>query len=963
MLPCSASVAVGESDASAMSVGDRGNRMVLERERELERLEAVIDFAARGEGGGAVIEGPAGIGKTSLLKAARMRAADAGMRSLSARGGELEQVFSFGVVLQLLDPVVRGAGEVEREAIFTGAASLVRGLFEPASFARESAADPDAATLYGLYWLLAGLAEQSPLLIAVDDLQWADRPSLRLLAFIARRLGGLRVAVVVAARPHARAEHRTLIAELSADLGLVLYPRPLSRDACEELLRCEFGRVDATVLDACVKATGGNPFYLRALIDELGQRGGSPTRAAVERLSPRTVSLAVLRRLSELSPTAVGVARAVAILGDDAEGAEVAALMGLEADETWRAVSALVAADLLAPGERLSYVHPIARAAVYEGMERSEREALHARAADRRWRIGGSPEQVAAQAMHAAPASVKPAADVFEVAAARALDRGAPDTAATYLRRALREPVDHARRARLAAALGRASARAGLADADGDLRRALELAPDAEAGAGVALDRARLLAVTGRSVEAIELLAASARRSHRMLSRLRAELLAIGDLDLSVRSLAMLRANELPTERAEPADPTVAAMLVAHDATDAVMRCAPATEAAELARRALAGGALLPAGVGGVQLSFLAAYFLMCADQFSEAEGFFDQVIEAARRTGSAAGYASASAWRSFSAYRRGELAQAEAQARAGLTTGRDVGLRVVEVTALMNLCWTLVDRDEARAAATVLESMPALTDALGPFLGAVVLEGRGRVRMALRDLEGGVADLLEAGRRITQVGLDNPACFAWRSGAAPGLAAIDRHSEALALADEEVRLARRWGAPRALGVALRTAGSLTTGPAALELRREAVDVLQGSEALLERARSLIELGAAMRRQGRRADARAFLRDGLELAQHCGAARDAAHARAELRAAGGRARGPMRTGVDALTPSEERIAGLAAAGRSNPAIAQDLFLTVKTVEMHLSSAYRKLDIRSRAELGAVLPRPVDVVRS
>jgi DNA-binding CsgD family transcriptional regulator len=297
------------------------------------------------------------------------------------------------------------------------------------------------------------------------------------------------------------------------------------------------------------------------------------------------------------------------------------------------------------------------------------------------------------------------------------------------------------------------------------------------------------------------------------------------------------------------------------------------------------------------------------------------------------------------------------------LTTGRDVGLRVVEVTALMNLCWTLVDRDEARAAASDLESMPASTDALGPFLGAVVLEGRGRVRMALRDLEGGVSDLLEAGRRITQVGLDNPACFAWRSGAAPALAAIDRHGEALALADEEVTLARRWGAPRALGVALRTAGSLTTGPAAIELRREAVDVLQGSEALLERARALIGLGAALRRQGRRADARAFLRDGLELAQQCGAPRDAAGARAELRAAGGRARGPMRTGVDALTPSEERIAGLAAAGRSNPEIAQDLFLTVKTVEMHLSSAYRKLDISSRAELGAVLPRLVDVART
>jgi hypothetical protein len=463
-----------------MSVGDRGNRMVLERERELERLQAVIDFAARGEGGGAVVEGPPGIGKTSLLAAARMRAADAGMRSLSARGGELEQVFSFGVVLQLLDPIVRGASDSEREAIFTGAASLVRGLFEPASLARESAADPDAATLYGLYWLLAGIAEQSPLLIAVDDLQWADRPSLRLLAFVARRLEGLRIAVIVAARPHARTEHRPLIAELSADLGLVLHPRPLSRAASGELMRCEFGRVDATLLDACMKATGGNPFYLRALIDELGQRGGSPTGATVERLSPRTVSLALLRRLSGLSPTAVSVAQAVAILGDDVEGAEAAALMGLEADETSRAVSALVAADLLAAGERLSYVHPIARAAVYEGMERSERERLHA----------VPPSGGGGSALHLSRWRRRPCTPLRppwrrrrtcsrrggpRARARRAGHRG--DLPASRARRAPGRPPSCQARRRL----GRASARAGLAERDAGPAAGAELAPDADA--------------------------------------------------------------------------------------------------------------------------------------------------------------------------------------------------------------------------------------------------------------------------------------------------------------------------------------------------------------------------------------------------------------------------------------------------------------------------------------------------
>ena len=231
------------------------------------------------------------------------------------------------------------------------------------------------------------------------------------------------------------------------------------------------------------------------------------------------------------------------------------------------------------------------------------------------------------------------------------------------------------------------------------------------------------------------------------------------------------------------------------------------------------------------------------------------------------------------------------------------------------------------------------------------MLEARGRVRLALRDIDGGVDDLLESGRRVRETGLDNPTSFAWRSAAAPALAVLGRRDEAHALAHEETVLARRWGAPRALGLALRVEGTFSNDLAMLD---EAVATLTGSAATLEHARALIEFGAALRRLGRRVDARPRLHEGLELAQACLAANDAARARTELRAAGGRARTPTRTGVDALTPSEHQIAALAAQGRSNPEIAQDLFLTKKTIEMHLSAVYRKLAIRSRGDLGGVL---------
>jgi DNA-binding CsgD family transcriptional regulator len=266
-----------------------------------------------------------------------------------------------------------------------------------------------------------------------------------------------------------------------------------------------------------------------------------------------------------------------------------------------------------------------------------------------------------------------------------------------------------------------------------------------------------------------------------------------------------------------------------------------------------------------------------------------------------------------------------------------------------------MVDRGAPHAAAAEFQRASRSPDDWPGFLGATSLEARGRMRLALGDRRRGLEDVLEAGRRISAYGLDNPACFPWRSGAAPALAADGRRAEAVTLAAREVELARRWGAPRALGLALRVQAAVVDDAEALALRHEAVGVLAGSPALLERARALIDLGAALRRAGSRTAARPLLREGLELAHVCGAPHDVARAGSELRAAGGRSRAVPRSGLDALTPSELRVARMAAEGRSNPAIAQALFVTIKTVEMHLSASYRKLDVRSRAELPAHMP--------
>jgi DNA-binding CsgD family transcriptional regulator len=193
-----------------------------------------------------------------------------------------------------------------------------------------------------------------------------------------------------------------------------------------------------------------------------------------------------------------------------------------------------------------------------------------------------------------------------------------------------------------------------------------------------------------------------------------------------------------------------------------------------------------------------------------------------------------------------------------------------------------------------------------------------------------------------------------WRSDAAAAALRAGRHEDALRLANEELELARRFGAPRALGVALRAAGMATADGDQIELLQQSVAALESSPAELDLARSLVELGSALRRNHRPRDARDPLRRALALPVTREAVPLQDRARSELAAAGGRPRRDALEGPGALTPTERRVAELAAAGRTNPEIAVELYVTRKTVESHLAGAYRKLGITSRTDLPAML---------
>jgi DNA-binding CsgD family transcriptional regulator len=233
----------------------------------------------------------------------------------------------------------------------------------------------------------------------------------------------------------------------------------------------------------------------------------------------------------------------------------------------------------------------------------------------------------------------------------------------------------------------------------------------------------------------------------------------------------------------------------------------------------------------------------------------------------------------------------------------------------------------------------------------------RGRLRIETGSPERGVEELLQIGETVRLVPFDNPSGVPWRSWAAEGLRRLDRNNEARALADEELALARRWGDPQAVGASLRVLGLVEGGKAGIALLREAVEVLGASEARVEHARALVDLGAALRRANQRTEARDRLREGVDLARGVGAFGLVERANDEIAATGARPRKVIPTGLDALTASERRVAQLAADGMSNKEIAQTLFVTIKTVEVHLSHAYRKLEISSRAQLDKALLTP------
>ncbi|WP_066927560.1 AAA family ATPase [Streptomyces sp. NBRC 110611] len=911
-------------------------------------LAAEAARARAGTGRMVLVRGATGTGRTSVLEAAADDATAAGMRVLRARCSPGDTAHAFSAVLQLLGLSTE----------FTG---LPPGVDERSTSAR-------------LWRLLASYADEGPLLLAVDDVHLADRSSRQWLTEATRRLDRLPVLLAVTERsqydvdPPLPGIAHTLPPALVRSCTLA----PLGTGSAAELVRSACPDAPEAWAEDCVRAGAGSPLLLLALLEDLGEvPAAGPVPESCAALYPGAYPAAVAWWLDSTGLLTAEVARMLAALdegwaehapaghpapypGPSATAALAELLAGPTGADPARVAGWLTAMTRLgvlrpAPDGRPRYAHALLRDAVLADVPVARRQAAHRAAAEEMLRRGARAETVARQLMRTGPVGEPWALTVLvDAAALAARDARRPGDPVAFLRRALEEPMPDADRQRLLTRLG--SLEHAARDASAGLSRfaealRLEGTPQGRVHAAVALGTA--LVGRGKVRDAVDQLreldgeltdrpdlvrtvqTASAllsdhdqgvrREVYRWLTETAErspELLGAAGQMLMVRyaSTAGLTSAEKAMKRvrdllAEPADPLTEPFLLGTAA--AVAQWADELDEAErLVERGLAGQ-------HAALLHPMHEAILNTGIDIAAARGDYARLLGAPDALDTEAGHAGP-------CNRHGHVLIALVE------TGR-------------------MAQAERLVAAFDLAEAPDSWE-LNRFLYA-----RGVLRAAAADPPGALHDFLECGRRQSAREVISPVVTPWRTAAAECCLALHNPREAVALAEEELRLAQVWDTPRTVGRALRVLAMATGGRHGLKLASEAVDTLRTvPSAESELLPALITEGRALSAAGDRARARDCLQEAAERAERRGAVRHRTLAEQALRDLGARHRHTPRTGPSSLTDGERRIAELAATGHTNSEIAALLHLARRTVETHLTSTYRKLGIRSRGELREAL---------
>ncbi|WP_162941803.1 helix-turn-helix transcriptional regulator [Desertimonas flava] len=933
----------GPRQRSSASIG------LLERQEEQATLVALLDHTRAGRGGVAVIEGPRGIGKSSLLTDVRARADGRGVSVGMGSGGTLVQDVAFDVLRQMFQPLIDAAGD--NDELFNGGAAEAAPVFGRAPV--DGASEPaPGAVVHGLHWLTVSLMERlGPLVLICDDGHCTDVATLRFLAYLARRVDDLPVAVVIGTRPMREDLSGEILLRLVAQHPVRrLRPKPLSSDAVERLVRRSVSDAAPSFCRAVVDATRGNPFLVTEVVRAARVDGPSEGLLSPGELVKLDVADTVQTRIDLLPGPALDVARAVAILGPEAHPRHIAAMTGLSVDDVGAVADQLLRLEVLGPERPLSFVHPLVEAAVAGPLRPSQRSVLH-REAVRLLTAEALP--VIRVAPHIV--SVEPAGDPEMVAiltrsAQIALAQGATELAVHQLRRALAEPPapDQRRAVLLALAVGESVVNdpsaidhfgeAADAIADPALRLTLVTA------------QAIAMSVAGRSAAGVETLRAFAAETP-LPGVVHAEVLAgltfaawVGSVDPPVlrRCIADLRAA---IDLAGDLDGFPALVLAVRALAGAL-----SGEPQELVGPAL-DSSLANASPQEPMHSlwmYVNLETMLILDRDRPAAVAIERWLTPARRSGSPAQVSALLYQRAAIAFRAGALGEAEEDAAAALEICSGYGLRYVLPAPLSLLVDIAREGGDLDRAQQLLRTHDAETRPAECLFDQLLIAARARVHAARGHWDRAIGELERGWAGASDCGCASPGYLAWEGELAGVLAAAGRPKEAVPLAESAIARAAALGLVRARALALR-ALALAEPAGAHEGLAEATRIFDALGARLEVARTGVVALAAHDRGGPRPDA-AQLGHALWLAEECGATAVRDQLRRETRALGLRSKVRPVSGVGALTASERRVASLAKAGLTNKGVAQELFISVKTVETHLARVFRMLGVSSRAEL-------------
>ena len=941
----------------------RGSAGLLERDDLLQAIAAALDAVNDGNGQALLLEGHAGMGKTRLHEAALDDARRRGMRVLRAAGAELEQNVAFGVAGQLIRALLSELPPAGRRAFLAEAPERVRSL----AGAREEMFDPgDAVDLtmsHGLFTVMAGAAETRPTLLAIDDLHWCDVASLEFVLYVLHRLDELPVALVMTRRPAVGGESADALDRVASHPHVQLESLTgLGIEAVEELTREALGeRADPAVVEASSEVTNGNPFYvhelLLALADEQSLRGVALTRRA-RALAPDAVIRSLRVRVGRLGPAAAALARAIAILGDDVPLRRAAGLAELPIDAATAAADALAGVEIVLAREPLRFVHPLVQHAIEQDIPLFERASRHLDAARLLDADGEDAERVAAHLLlgHAGGDPW-----VVERLRAAAREARAAQPAVRYLDRALQEPPTAQLRPEVLAELGAAEAALGRPAAADHLAQAAAGSSDPRRRAELGLQLGRALDALALHEDAAGAYDAALRElpaapedpdELELRDQLEASFISTASIVPDLQPLALERAARVVEHAVKGPQTQGQRLLLAQAALHATTTGDSAHNAIELTERAWDGGRMLSdANPQWLGWRLVTAAFLFNGELESALE-VAQAALDEARQHAWPLAFATASYIRGLPLLWQGRVTDA----LGDLELARDArryGWQQFARSAAAHFALCLIEGGELDRAQDVLDEDGPLDepqdieDVLRLYSLAELRLAQSRPREAL-DAALAVGDIGE--RTVGYLGYCE-----WRGTAAQAALMLGDRERACELAGEALARAERTDVFHLRVRARRIMGLCEQGAQGVRSLRTAVRLAANGPARLETTRALVDLGAALRRENRRSEAREPLERGADLAQGGGAVALSERARIELAAAGARPRREaLLSGPASLTPSERRIAELAATGQTNREIAQALFVTPKTVEYHLRNAYRKLDIQTRGELAEAL---------